>query len=85
MVMIDGITRLLPDALGHEDSAEQDSFVQGLLDHPQYTRPEDIDGMQVPQVLLSGDHEQIERWRHQQSVLRTGQRRRDPAAGTPNS
>ena len=77
MVMIDGITRLLPDALGHEDSAEQDSFVQGLLDHPQYTRPEEIDGMQVPQVLLSGDHQAIERWRQKQALGRTWLRRPD--------
>jgi len=77
MVMIDGMTRLIPNALGHEDSAEQDSFVQGLLDHPHYTRPEDVDGMPVPDVLLSGDHKAIERWRNKQALGRTWLRRPD--------
>ena len=77
MVMIDGITRLLPEALGHADSAEQDSFVEGLLDHPHYTRPEDVDGMRVPPVLLSGDHNAIRRWREKQALGRTWLRRPD--------
>ncbi len=77
MVMIDGITRLLPGALGHEESAQQDSFARGLLDHPQFTRPEEIDGMQVPEILLSGDHQAIERWRHKQALGRTWLRRPD--------
>ena len=78
MVMIDGITRLLPDALGHTESAKQDSFVEGLLDHPQYTRPEVLDnGLKVPDVLLSGDHQAIERWRHKQALGRTWLRRPD--------
>jgi tRNA (guanine37-N1)-methyltransferase len=77
MVMMDGITRLLPGALGHEDSAQQDSFSAGLLDFPQYTRPEDIEGMQVPPVLLSGDHKAIERWRLKQALGRTWLRRPD--------
>jgi tRNA (guanine37-N1)-methyltransferase len=77
MVMIDGMTRLIPNVLGHEDSAEQDSFVRGLLDHPHYTRPEDVDGMQVPDVLLSGDHKAIERWRNKQALGRTWLRRPD--------
>ena len=77
MVCIDGITRLLPDALGHELSAEQDSFVSGLLDHPHYTRPEEVDGMPVPDVLLSGDHAAINRWREKQSLGRTWLRRPD--------
>ena len=81
MVMIDGITRLLPEALGHEDSAVQDSFVEGLLDHPQFTRPEDIDGMEVPEVLLSGDHQAIARWRFKQALGRTWLRRPDLLEG----
>ena len=81
MVMIDGITRLLPEALGHEESAEQDSFVQGLLDHPQFTRPEEIDGITVPDVLLSGDHQAITRWRYKQALGRTWLRRPDLLEG----
>jgi len=81
MVMIDGITRLLPEALGHEESAEQDSFVQGLLDHPQFTRPEEIDGITVPEVLLSGDHQAITRWRYKQALGRTWLRRPDLLEG----
>lgn len=81
MVMIDGITRLLPDALGHEESAVQDSFVQGLLDHPQFTRPEEIDGISVPEVLLSGDHQAIARWRYKQALGRTWLRRPDLLEG----
>ena len=81
MVMIDGITRLLPDALGHEDSAVQDSFVQGLLDHPQFTRPEEIEGIAVPEVLLSGDHQAIARWRYKQALGRTWLRRPDLLEG----
>lgn len=77
MVCIDSITRLLPDALGHELSAEQDSFVSGLLDHPHYTRPEEVDGMPVPDILLSGDHAAINRWREKQSLGRTWLRRPD--------
>ncbi|MFP4610517.1 MAG: tRNA (guanosine(37)-N1)-methyltransferase TrmD [Thiohalophilus sp.] len=77
MVMMDGITRLLPDALGHEDSAQQDSFSDGLLDFPQFTRPEMIAGRQVPPVLLSGDHRAIERWRLKQALGRTWLRRPD--------
>lgn len=75
MVLIDGVTRLLPGALGHEDSASEDSFMQGLLDCPHYTRPEQIDGMEVPPVLLSGDHEKIRCWRLKQALGRTWIRR----------
>ncbi len=75
MVLIDGVTRLLPGALGHEDSAGQDSFTDGLLDHPHYTRPEVIDGEPVPPVLLSGDHAAIRRWRCKQALGRTWLRR----------
>ena len=77
MVMIDGVMRLLPGALGHEDSASEDSFMQGLLDYPHYTRPEQIDGMNVPSVLLSGDHAKIRRWRLKQALGRTWLRRPD--------
>jgi tRNA (guanine37-N1)-methyltransferase len=77
MVMIDGIARLLPGVLGHEDSAEQDSFQNGLLDCPHYTRPEEIDGQVVPEILLSGNHQAIARWRMKQSLGRTWQRRPD--------
>lgn len=77
MVLIDGITRLVPGALGHEDSAEQDSFMNGLLDTPHYTRPEVLDGLAVPDVLLSGNHKNIERWRLKQALGRTWLRRPD--------
>ena len=77
MVMMDGVTRLVPGALGHEDSAQQDSFSDGLLDFPQFTRPETIEGRQVPPVLLSGDHKAIERWRLKQALGRTWLRRPD--------
>lgn len=77
MVMIDAITRLLPGVLGHAESAVEDSFVNGLLDHPHYTRPEILNGMQVPKVLLSGNHAEIRRWRLKQSLGRTWQRRPD--------
>lgn len=71
MVMIDAIIRLLPGALGDEASAEQDSFSKGLLDCPHYTRPEAINNLNVPEVLLSGDHQAIERWRMKQSLGKT--------------
>ncbi len=77
MVMIDGVARLLPGVLGHAQSAVEDSFVDGLLDCPHYTRPELYRGEQVPEVLLSGDHERIRRWRLKQSLARTWERRPD--------
>ncbi len=77
MLMIDAITRLLPGALGDEESAQQDSFSDGLLDYPHYTRPEIIDDKKVPEVLLSGNHEAISRWRLTQALGRTWQRRPD--------
>ena len=77
MVLIDAVTRLLPGALGHADSAEEDSFTDGLLDCPHYTRPEMYADKRVPEVLLSGNHEHIRRWRLQQSLGRTWERRAD--------
>ena len=76
-VLIDAVARLLPGVLGHEASPEQDSFFDGLLDCPHYTRPETVDGMAVPEILLSGDHEAIRRWRLKQALGRTWQRRPD--------
>ncbi len=75
MVLMDAVIRRLPGVLGHEQSAQQDSFVDGLLDCPHYTRPENYASHRVPQVLLSGDHERIRRWRLQQALGRTWQRR----------
>jgi len=77
MVMIDGVARLLPGVLGDEESAQQDSFMAGLLDHPHYTRPERLTDQDVPAVLLSGDHEAIRKWRLKQSLGRTWLRRPD--------
>jgi tRNA (guanine37-N1)-methyltransferase len=77
IVVIDAVTRLLPGALGHEDSAGSDSFSDGLLEFPQYTRPRDYRGMAVPDVLLSGDHGRIARWRREQALQRTRERRPD--------
>jgi tRNA (guanine37-N1)-methyltransferase len=77
MVIIDAVTRLLPGVLGDEDSARDDSFSQGLLEYPQYTRPAEFRGMKVPEVLLSGNHAEIARWRAEQARLRTQERRPD--------
>lgn len=75
MVVMDAVIRLLPGTLGHGDSAREDSYASGLLDFPHYTRPETIVGACVPEVLLSGDHRAIARWRLQQALGRTWQRR----------
>ena len=75
MVIIDGVARLLPGVLGDEESAQQDSFMAGLLDHPHYTRPEGLSSQTVPKVLLGGDHEAIRKWRLKQSLGRTWLRR----------
>ena len=77
MVMIDAISRHLPGVLGNTSSAETDSFADGLLEFPQYTRPADYQGMKVPDVLLSGDHGKIACWRREQQLVRTLQRRPD--------
>ena len=77
MVMIDSIVRLIPGAISDIESAEGDSFHSGVLDHPHYTRPEEFRGMRVPDVLLSGHHAEIEKWRREKSLERTRQRRKD--------
>ncbi len=74
-VVIDAVARLLPGVLGHEDSHVEDSYTAGLVDCPQYTRPEVIDGRRVPEVLLGGDHEAVRRWRLKQALGRTWLRR----------
>lgn len=75
MAVIDAVVRLLPGVLGDDESAVQDSFMDGLLDHPHYTRPEEIEGKRVPDVLLSGDHAEIARWRNKQALGRSYLRR----------
>ena len=77
MAVIDAVARLLPGVLGDEDSAAQDSFMEGLLDYPHYTRPESVAGQRVPAVLLSGDHARIARWRYKQALGRSYVRRPD--------
>ncbi len=77
MAVIDTVSRLVPGVLGDTESAVQESFEQGLLDHPHYTRPESVAGRRVPAVLLSGDHERIARWRHKQALGRSYLRRPD--------
>jgi tRNA (guanine37-N1)-methyltransferase len=80
MAVIDAVVRLLPGVLGDDESAAQDSFMEGLLDCPHYTRPEEIEGRKVPEVLLSGDHAEIARWRLKQALGRTYERRPDLVA-----
>jgi tRNA (guanine37-N1)-methyltransferase len=75
MVVIDAVLRLIPGVLGSEESARDDSHAGGLLEYPQYTRPEEFRGWKVPEILLSGDHAKIARWRREQSVKRTLERR----------
>lgn len=77
MVMVDAISRLVPGVLNNEDSSEFESFQDGLLEYPQYSRPEEWRGKRVPEVLMSGHHANIEKWRHEQSVVRTRERRPD--------
>ncbi len=77
MVIADSVVRLLPGVLGSPDSAPHDSFYEGLLEHPQYTRPAEYLGMKVPDVLLGGNHAEIEKWRREQSLKRTVERRPD--------
>ena len=77
MVLIEAVARLLPDVLGNEESALQESFTSGMLDHPHYTRPEQFENLSVPEVLLSGDHQKIAQWRQQQALALTKERRPD--------
>ncbi len=77
MVIIDAVTRLIPGALGDDESAHEESFSHGLLEYPQYTRPAEFRGLKVPDVLLSGNHAEIARWRAEQARLRTQSRRPD--------
>ena len=77
MIVIDAVTRLIPGALGGEDAAEKDSFSDGLLEHAHYTRPEKFEGQEVPEVLLSGHHQEIEKWRLESSLMRTLLKRPD--------
>lgn len=77
LVIIDSVVRLLPNVLGNEQSALEDSFSTGLLEHPHYTRPANFRGMKVPEVLLSGNHEKIKQWRKKQALIRTWERRKD--------
>jgi len=81
MMLMDSVIRLIPGALGHNQSAEQDSFSDGLLDCPHYTRPEEVDAMSVPSVLMEGNHAKIEAWRQDQKLARTKQRRPDLLSG----
>ena len=86
MVVADAVVRLIPGVLGDEGSAVEESFAEGLLEFPQYTRPASYRGMEVPPVLLSGDHGKVEAWRREQAVIRTAQQRPDliaDAALTP--
>ena len=77
MIIVDAVTRLIPGTLGGEDSAEKDSFSGGLLEHAHYTRPRDFEGYEVPEILLSGNHKEIEKWRLETSLIRTFLKRRD--------
>ena len=77
LVMMDAIARLVPGVLNNEESAETESFSDGLLEYPQYTRPVEILGCRVPDVLMSGHHEKINEWRKEQSIMRTRERRPD--------
>jgi tRNA (guanine37-N1)-methyltransferase len=77
MVIIDVVTRLLPGVLGDDESSKEESFSHGLLEYPHYTRPAEFRGMKVPEILLSGHHAEIAKWRHEQALERTRQRRPD--------
>ena len=83
LVVLDSTVRLLPGVVGEERSIQEDSFEAGLLDHPHYTRPAEVEGLEVPEVLLSGDHEAIRLWRRKESLRRTRARRPDLFASAP--
>lgn len=84
MVVIDAVTRLLPGVLGDDESSSDESFSHGMLEYPHYTRPAEFRGMSVPAVLLSGHHAEIEKWRREQSRLRTQEKRPDLTLGRPD-
>ena len=84
LAVIDAVVRLLPGVLGAEDGTHEESFSGGLLEYPQYTRPREYRGMAVPEVLLSGNHAEIARWRAEQALLRTRERRTDLGGKTPD-
>ena len=77
LIVIDAVSRLVPGVVGDRESVEQDSFAQGILDHPHYTRPAEFEGRKVPDVLLSGHHAEVRRWRMQEALRRTSERRPD--------
>ena len=77
MMITDAVARMIPGVLGSEESAPTDSFYNGLLEHPQYTRPRDFEGMQVPEVLFSGNHAKINRWRREEALRVTFEKRPD--------
>lgn len=85
MTIVDSVVRLLPNVLGNTESPVLDSFSMGLLEHPQYTRPANFKGMEVPEILLSGNHAKIDQWREEQSLLRTYARRKDLLEKAPLS
>ncbi len=85
LALIDALTRLIPGALGDPDGAADDSHAMGLLEYPHYTRPPEFRGWQVPEILLSGDHRRVDRWRREQALLRTRQRRPDLLETAPLS
>ena len=84
LVLIEAVTRLVPGVIGREESHERDSFEDGLLDHPHYTRPAEFRGMRVPEVLLSGNHAEIERWRRESALEKTRRNRPDLLGGRPD-
>jgi tRNA (guanine37-N1)-methyltransferase len=77
MALVDAVVRLIPGVLGHKESAKSESFEEGLLEYPQYTRPAEFMGMRAPDVLTSGDHKEIEAWRRREALKRTKERRPD--------
>jgi tRNA (guanine37-N1)-methyltransferase len=81
LVVVDAVARLVPGVVGRKESVEEESFRRGLLEYPHYTRPEEFRGLRVPEVLLSGNHAEIARWRRHQALLRTRKRRPDLLAG----
>ncbi|MNY15914.1 tRNA (guanine-N(1)-)-methyltransferase [compost metagenome] len=83
MVMLDAIVRLIPGVVGKEESTKEDSFYTGILDYPHYTRPVDFRGWQVPEILRSGNHGAIQRWRRDQALKRTFERRPELLASAP--